>query len=151
MTLRTRLSDDLKVAMKAGEAARVSTIRLVLAKIKDADIAARPKGVDQLPDDELVGVLRSMVKQRHDSVALYRQGGREELADKELAEIKLIEAYLPASLDDAGLEAAIASAIEETGATSIKDLGRVMAVLKAAHGASLDMGRASQAARARLG
>ena len=150
MSLRTRLSDDMKTAMKAGETARLSAIRMIMARLKDADIAARPKGITQLPDEDLVPVLRSMVKQRQDSVALYRQGGREELAEREAAEIQLIEAYLPATLDDAGLEDAVAKAIADTGAASAKDLGRVMAALKSAHGAALDMGRANQVARARL-
>ncbi len=150
MSLRARFSDDLKSAMKAGEPARVSTIRLIIARMKDADIAGRPKGADQVTDDELTALLRSMVKQRHDSVALYRQGGRDELAAKEEAEIALIEAYLPATLDGAGLDEAVTKAIADTGAASSKDLGRVMAALKAAHGAALDMGRASQVARARL-
>ena len=150
MSLRTRLSDDMKTAMKAGETARLSAIRMIMARFKDADIAARPKGITQLPDEDLVPVLRSMVKQRQDSVALYRQGGREELAEREAAEMQLIEAYLPATLDDAGLEDAVAKAIADTGAASAKDLGRVMAALKSAHGAALDMGRANQVARARL-
>ena len=150
MSLRDRLSDDLKTAMKAGESARVSTIRLIIARMKDADIAGRPKGADHVTDDELVALLRSMVKQRHDSVALYRQGGREELAAKEEAEIALIGTYLPATLDGAGLEQAVTNAIADTGAKSAKDLGRVMAALKATHGAALDMGRANQVARARL-
>ena len=85
MSLRTRLSDDMKTAMKAGETARLSAIRMIMARFKDADIAARPKGITQLPDEDLVPVLRSMVKQRQDSVALYRLGGREELAEREAA------------------------------------------------------------------
>ncbi len=150
MSLRTRFSDDLKTAMKAGDSARVSTVRMIIARMKEADIASRPKGVTQVSDDDLVPLLRSMIKQRHDSVTLYRQGGREELAEREEAEIRLIEHYLPASLDEAGLDQAVSRAIDETGATAAKDLGRVMAALKAAHGATLDMGRANQVARARL-
>ena len=150
MSLRTRLTDDLKTAMKSGDTARTSTIRLIIARMKETDIAGRPKGVEQTSDEDLVPVLRSMVKQRQDSVALYRQGDREELAAKEEAEIALIEAYLPASLDGPALDEAVASAITETGATSGKDLGRVMAALKSTHGTALDMARANAAARARL-
>jgi uncharacterized protein YqeY len=150
MSLRTRLTDDLKTAMKAGDTARTSTIRLVIARMKETDIANRPKGVEQTSDEDLVPVLRSMVKQRQDSVALYRQGDREELAAKEEAEITLIETYLPASLDGPALDEAVTAAISDTGATSAKDLGRVMAALKSAHGTALDMARANQAARARL-
>ena len=150
MSLRQRFTDDLKTAMKSGDTARLSTIRLIIAKMKEADIAARPKGVDHVTDTELVPVLRSMVKQRHDSVALYRQGNREELAAREEAEIAVIETYLPAGLDGEALERAVEAAIADTGATSARDLGRVMAALKSAHGAALDMGRANGLARARL-
>ena len=150
MTLRTRLTDDLKAAMKSGDAPRVSTVRMIIAKIKEADIAARPKGVREVPDDDLLAVLRSMVKQRHDAIVLYRQGGRDELAERESAEIRLIETYLPPTLDEAGLADAVDQAIAATGATTVKDLGRVMAALKSAAGASLDMGRANGIARARL-
>jgi uncharacterized protein YqeY len=149
-SLRDRLTDDLKTAMKAGETARVSAVRLIIAKMKEADIAARPKGIDRISDEDLVPVLRSMVKQRNDSIALYKQGNREELAAREQAEITIIEAYLPAGLDAAGLDAAVDAAIAQTGATSAKDLGRVMGALKSAHGAALDMGRANELARARL-
>lgn len=149
--LRERIADDLKTAMRAREALAVSTLRLIVARFKEADIAARPQGIERVPDDALVPVLRSMVKQRADSVALYRQGGREELARKELDETAIIERYLPAGLDDAALARAVEAAIASTGAETGKDMGRVMAALKQAHGASLDMARAGQAVRARLG
>ena len=151
MSLRDRLGDDLKTAMKAGEKPRVSTIRLIVARMKEADIAARPKGIEQVSDEELAAMLRSMVKQRRDSIALYRQGGREELAAAEETEIGVIEGYLPAGLDDAGLERAVADAIASTGAAGPKEIGRVMAALKASHGAALDMARANAIVRARLG
>ena len=150
MSLRDRLSDDLKAAMRAGDSARVSTIRMINARVKDADIAARPAGVDRLADDQVVPLLRNMIKQRRDAAELYLQGLRPELAAKEEAEIKVIEAYLPAALDAAGLAAAVDAAIAETGATTPKDMGRVMAALKAAHGAALDMGAANAAVRAKL-
>ena len=151
MSLRDRLGDDLKTAMKAGEKPRVSTIRLIVARMKEADIAARPKGIERVSDEELAAMLRSMVKQRRDSIALYRQGGREELAAAEETEIGVIEGYLPAGLDDAGLERAVADAIASTGAAGPKEIGRVMAALKASHGAGLDMARANAIVRARLG
>ena len=151
MSLRDRFTDDLKTAMKAGEKARVSTIRLIIARMKEADIAARPRGVDRVSDEDIAALLRSMVKQRRDSIALYRQGGREELAAGEEAEIAVIETYLPAGLDDAALLGAVADAIASTGAAGPKDMGRVMAALRASHGAELDMARANAIVRKTLG
>ncbi len=151
MTLRTRFTDGLKTAMKAGDSARVSTLRMVLARLKDLDIAARPKGVEQIGDDEIVAMLRNMVKSRAESSVLYLQGGRGELAAKEDAEIVVIEEFLPAPMDDAALAMAVADAVQETGAGSMKDMGRVMAALKARHGATLDLGRANALVKARLG
>ncbi|GBQ69924.1 amidotransferase GatB/YqeY subunit [Ameyamaea chiangmaiensis NBRC 103196] len=150
MSLRARLMDDLKTAMKAGESAKVATIRMITAKLKDADIAARSKGVDTIGDDEAVGVLRGMVKSRIESATLYRQGDRLELADKEEAEIALIKTYLPPELDEAALEAAVAEAIAQTEAVSMKDMGKVMGALKVRFGATLDLGRANGLVKARL-
>lgn len=151
MSIRDRLTEDLKTALRAGDAARVSAIRLINARVKDADIAARPKGVERVGDDDLVALLRAMIKQRRDSIALYNQGHRPELAAKEEAEIAVISSYLPAGLAGAGLEDAVAAAIAETGAASVKDIGRVMAALKAKHGAALDMAEAGALVRSRLG
>ena len=151
MALREQFTAELKTAMKAGDAPRVSTLRMIMAKLKDTDIAARPKGVAAVPDDEVMAMLRGMVKSRRESVALYRQGNRPELAAKEEAEIAVIEAFLPAQLDDATLDAAIDAAVAETEAASVKDMGRVMAALKAKHGAALDMARAGALVRAKLG
>lgn len=151
MSLRDRLADDLKAAMRAHDSARVSTIRMITARVKDADIAARPAGVETLPDDQLVPLLRNMVKQRRDAAELYLQGLRPELAAKEEAEITVIETYLPAGLDAAALDAAVDAAIAETGAASPREMGRVMAALKATHGATLDMGAANAAVRQKLG
>ena len=150
MTLRTRFTDGLKTAMKAGDAPRVSTLRMVLARLKDLDIAARPKGLEGINDDEIVSMLRGMVKSRAEASALYLQGGRGELAAKEDAEIVVIEEFLPAPMDDAALTLAVADAVAETGAGSMKDMGRVMAALKARHGAALDLGRANALVKARL-
>ncbi len=148
MTLRTQFTDNLKLSMKAGDAARTSTLRMVLAKVKDADIAARPG--DPLSDDAVTAVLRGMVKSRRESVELYRQGNRPELADKEEAEIAVITGFLPQQMDDAALAAAVDEAVAQTGAAGPKDMGRVMAALKAKHAASLDMGRATPLVKARL-
>lgn len=149
--LRTRFTDDLKASMKAGDAARTSTIRMILARLKDTDIAARPSGVERVPDEQVVAMLRGMAKSRRESVEMYRQGGRPELAAKEEAEIAVVESYLPAQMDDAALAAAVDAAVAETGAASVKDMGKVMAALRAKHAASLDMAKAGPVVKARLG
>lgn len=147
---RDQFTAELKTSMKASDAARTSTLRMVLAKLKDIDIAARPKGIDKVHDDEILSMLRGMVKSRRESVDLYRQGNRPELAAKEEAEIAVIEAFLPQQMDDAAVEKAVADAIAETGAASIKDMGKVMAALKARHAAALDMAKAGPVVKARL-
>lgn len=149
MSLRDRFMEELKAAMRAGEAARVSTLRMVQAKLKDADIAARPG--PPLDEAGIVAMLRGMTKSRAESVTMYRQGGREELAAKEEAEIAVIEGFLPQQLDDAAMAAAVDAAVAETGATSIKEMGKVMAALKSKHAATLDMAKAGPLVKARLG
>ncbi len=150
MSLREQFTDQLKVSMKAGDSARTSTLRMILARLKDTDIASRPKGIDKVPDDEVLAMLRGMVKSRRESVTLYEQGNRPELAAKETAEIAVIEAFLPQQMDDSAIEAAVAGAIVEAGASSIKDMGKVMAALRAKHAAALDMGKAGTIVKARL-
>lgn len=151
MSLREDFTTGLKAAMLAHDAARVSILRMITAKVKDIDIAARPRGVSAVPDEEIVATLRSMVKSRRESAELYRQGHREELAAKEEAEIAVIETFLPRQLDDAALAAAVDAAIAATSAASMKEMGKVMAALKAAHGAELDMSRAGPLVKAKLG
>jgi uncharacterized protein YqeY len=151
MPLREDFLAALKTSMKAGDAPRTSTLRLIMARVKDADIAARPSGVTAISDDDITGVLRGMVKQRRESVALYAQGNRQDLVDKETAEIGVIEAFLPQQMDEASLSAAVDAAIAESGAASVRDMGKVMAALKARHGPALDMGRANAAVKSRLG
>lgn len=148
--LRARFTEALKAAMIARDAARTSTIRMVTAKLKDADIAARPSGVDKVPDDQIIALLRGMVKSRAESVILYRQGNRPELAEKEEAEIIVIESFLPRQMNEAAMEAAVAEAVAETGAASVKDMGKVMAALRARHGAVMDMAKAGVLVKARL-
>jgi uncharacterized protein YqeY len=150
MSLRQQFTDQLRAAMKAQDAARTSALRMILARLKDTDIAARPKGVAEVGDDEIVTMLRGMVKSRRESIALYRQGNRPELADKEAAEIAAIEAFLPSQMDPAAVQAAVDAAVAETGAVSPKDMGKVMAALKARHGAALDMSAAGPLVKARL-
>ncbi len=150
MSLRDDLTASVKTSMLARDAERTSTLRMIQAKLKDSDIAARPKGVTAIPDDEIIAMLRSMIKSRRDSVALYRQGRREELALKEEAEIAVIEEFLPQTLTGPALEAAVRDAVAQTGAAGPKDMGKVIAALKARHGAALDMAVASQAVKAAL-
>ena len=150
MALRDQFTEQLKTAMKAGDAPRVSTLRMILAKLKDTDIAARP-ALDKVPDEQIVAMLRTMTKSRRESVELYKQGKRDDLVAKEEAEIAVIESFLPAALDPAAIEAAVAAAIAATGATGIKDMGKVMAALRQAHGAALDMALAGPRVKAALG
>jgi uncharacterized protein YqeY len=150
MSLREQFTDQLKVSMKAGDPARTSTLRMILAKLKDTDIASRPKGIDKVPDDEVLSMLRGMVKSRRESVVMYEQGNRPELAAKETAEIAVIEAFLPTQMDDAATEAAVAEAIAAAGASSSKDMGKVMAALRAKHAGALDMAKAGSIVKARL-
>jgi uncharacterized protein len=151
MALRERFTDELKTSMKAGDTARTSTLRMVLARLKDVDIAARPKGIDRVPDEEVMAMLRGMVKSRRESVEMYKQGNRQDLVDKEEAEIAVIESFLPQQMDAAAMERAVDEAVAETGAAGIKDMGRVMAALKAKHAATLDMAKAGSMVKARLG
>lgn len=150
MGLRETFTDQLKAAMKAGDAARISTLRMILARLKDVDIAARPKGVERVPDEEVLAMLRGMVKSRRESVELYRQGNRPDLVAKEEAEIAVIENFLPQPMGDADIAAAIEAAVAETGASGVKDMGKVMGVLRARHAARLDLARAGPRVKARL-
>ena len=152
MALRDQFTEQLKAAMRAGDAPRVSTLRMILAKLKDTDIAARPKGVPLVPDDEIAAMLRGMVKSRRESVDLYRQGNRPDLVAKEEAEIAVIEG-VPAAADGRRRppQRAVDDAIAATGAAGMKDMGRVMAALKAQHAATLDMARVGPLVRAKLG
>jgi len=129
--LRTRLSESLTAAMKAKQPRRVSTIRLILAAIKDRDIAARSGGdSDGVSDDEILGILQKMVKQRAESISHYQEAGRLELAEQEQEEIAVIEEFLPEQLDAADMEAAVRELLNEIGASGIKDMGPAMAQLK---------------------
>lgn len=150
MSLRDQFTEQMKVSMKAGTSARTSTIRMIMARLKDIDIAARPKGIDKVPEEDIQSMLRGMVKSRRESVDLYKQGNRPELAAKEEAEIEVIESFLPQQMDDAAMAQAVADAVAATGATSIKEMGKVMAELRAKHAATLDMAKAGPMVKARL-
>lgn len=148
------IRDDIKAAqvaaMKAGDKARLGTIRLMLAKIKDKDIELRT-GTAPADDDVLVtDVLQKMIKQRRESIAMYEQGGRQELADIEAAEVVVIEDFLPAQLSEADATAAIKAIVDELGAASLKDMGKVMAAVKDRLGSQLDMSKASGWVKAAL-
>lgn len=151
MALRDQFTAELKTSMQAGNTARTSTIRMIIAKLKDTDIASRPKGIDKVPDEEIIAMLRGMVKSRRESVELYKQGNRPELAAKEEAEIAVIEHFLPQQMDEATMRQAVADAVAATGAASIKDMGKVMGALKAKHAAAMDMSRAGPLVKAALG
>ena len=148
--MRTRLTEDMKSAMKSGDKERLGTIRLMQAAIKDLDIAMRGQG-KETSDADLLGLLAKMVKQREESAKVYIEGGRPELAAKEKSEILVIQDYLPKQLSDAESEAAIARIIAETGASGIKDMGKVMAELRARHAGQMDFGKASGTIKAKLG
>ncbi|WP_128254453.1 GatB/YqeY domain-containing protein [Falsirhodobacter deserti] len=151
MTIRDKLQAALKDAMRAKEADRLSTLRLINAAVKDRDIAARAEGEEVVPDADILAVLGRMVKQRQESARVYEEGGRTDLAAKERAEIRVIEDFLPRQLSPAEVEQAIDNAIAETGATSLRDMGRVMAHLKAEYTGQMDFGAAGAQLKARLG
>jgi uncharacterized protein YqeY len=150
--LRDDINEALKTAMKASDPVSRDALRLIVAGMKNKDVDARAKGNQAgIGDDEIRQMLQGMIKQRHESIALYEKGGRPELAAKERGEIAVIERFLPKQLDDAGIEAAVKAAIAETGAASVKDTGKVMGVLKQKHAGALDMGKAGAAVRKLLG
>ena len=156
MGLRERLQDEIKTAMKARAAERLSGLRLIAGAIKDREIAlrsegGRSEGGAELTEADILPILGKMVKQRQESVRMYLEGGRQDLADKERNEIKVIEEFLPRQLSGPEVEAAIAAAIAEAGAASVKDMGRVMAVLKGKFTGQMDFGAAGALIKARLG
>ncbi len=152
MALRERLREALTEAMRARDPARLSTFRLVNAAIRDREIAQRGEGGEGvLGDAEILAILGRLVRQRQESARAFEEGGRLELAEKERAEIAVIEEFLPRPMDAAEIEAAVAAAVAETGATGIRDMGRVMALLKARHAGRIDLAEAGARVKARLG
>jgi uncharacterized protein YqeY len=142
--LREKLNEAMKEAMRARDQAALGTIRLILAKLKDTDIAARTEANREgVPDDKILSMLQGMIKQRNESIALYEKGNRADLADKEKAEIAVIERFLPTQMDEAAVEAAVKEAVASAGAQSIKDMGGVMAALKAKYAGQMDFAKAS--------
>ena len=148
--LRDDINNALKEAMKAKDELRVSTLRLINAALKNADIEARGQGRGPLGDEELLGLLQKMIKQRQESIDLYEKGGRAELAQKEREEIAIISAYLPHQMSEEDAQAAIAGVIKDTGAAGMKDMGKVMAALKARYAGKMDFAKASTLVKAKL-
>jgi uncharacterized protein YqeY len=148
------IRDDIKAAlvgaMKAGDTVKRDAIRLIQAALKNRDIELRGSANPPADDVLVTEVLQKMVKQRRESIEMYSKGGRQELADAEAAEVAVIETFLPAQMDEAKLAAAIDAIVAETGAASVKDMGRVMALVKERHAGEVDMGKASAAVKARL-
>ena len=149
--LREKLNEAMKDAMRARDAAALSTIRLMLAKLKDVDIAARTESNREgVADDKILSMLQGMIKQRNESITLYEKGARQDLADKEKFEIVVIERFLPQQMDEAAVQAAVKEAIAASGASSIKDMGGVMAALKAKYAGQMDFAKASAAVKKTL-
>ncbi len=149
--LRTRLNEALKEAMRAKNQRAVSTVRLILAALKDRDIAARSRGVmDGIDEAEMLSMLQTMIKQRGESIKLYEQGGRLELAEQEREEIAVIEGFLPKQMSDEEVAGAIRTVVGEIGATSIRDMGKVMAELKARYAGQMDFAKVSGAVKQQL-
>ena len=141
--LRDEINTALREAMKARDERRVSTLRLVNAALKNADFDAQGRGKPVLSDEEILGLLQKLIKQRQEAVELYDKAGRAELAARERGEMEIISAYLPKQMSEAEGKAAVADAIKATGASGIKDMGKVMAALKQSHAGKMDFGKAS--------
>ena len=150
--LRTKISDELKAAMKAGDKLRVSTLRLVASAIKDRDIQNRTAGPDSgVNDAQIVEVMAKMVKQRQESLEIYEKAGRDELATQEREEIQIIQSYMPKQLSDEEVKSVIAAVIKDVGATSVKDMGKVMGALKAKYSGQMDFAKAGAVIKGLLG
>ena len=149
--LRQTLTESLKSAMKAKDERATSTYRMILAALKERDIEARAKGnADGIGEPEIMAMMQGLIKQRRDSVELYEKGGRPELAAKETAEIAVIQALLPAQLDEAGMRKIVAELVAELGAKTVKDMGRVMGALRERHAGRIDMAKAGSMVKQHL-
>jgi uncharacterized protein YqeY len=148
--IRERIAEETKQAMKAGDKARLSTLRMVSSAIKNLDIEGRAQGKEAAADDQLMGVLQKLVKQRQESAELFDKGGRPELAAAERAEIEVIQSFLPKQMGEDEVNAAIATAIAKTGAAGMKDMGKVIAELRASYAGQMDFGKASGLVKAKL-
>ncbi len=148
--LRDDINTAVKEAMKAKDERKLSTLRMVNSTIKNADIDARGQGKPPLGDDDLLGILQKMIKQRQESIAIYDANGRPELAEGERAEVAVISSYLPKQMSDEEIKAAIEEVIAETGASAVKDMGKVIGALRAAYAGQMDFGKASGLVKAAL-
>ncbi|THH37420.1 GatB/YqeY domain-containing protein [Aliishimia ponticola] len=149
--LRTRVTDALKQAMKDKDQQRLSTLRLINAAIKDRDIAARGEGKEEgVGDDEVLAILGKMTKQRQESARAYEEGGRLDLAEREMQEVAVIAEYLPRQLSDEEVEAAVSATIEEIGAENVRDMGKVMGALKSKYTGQMDFGAVGALVKSRL-
>ena len=146
MTLKSRINDDIKNAMRAGDARRRDALRLLLAALKQREVDERK----ELADGDIIAVIEKMLKQRRDSIAQFEKGGRQDLADAEKFELEVLQAYMPQALSDAEIAAAVAAAMSETGAAGPTDMGRVMAALKAKLAGRADMGKVSALVKSKL-
>jgi uncharacterized protein YqeY len=150
--LRSQINDALKDAMRAKDEKTTAAIRLIIAKMKDQDIAARPKGNTQgIGDDEIKSMLQGMIKQRRESIEMYKKGNRADLAEAEAGEIAVIERFLPQQMNDEDIKAAVVKAVAAAGGSSIKDMGKVMAELKKSYSGQMDFARAGAVVKEALG
>jgi len=151
MTLRTQINDALKDAMRAKDERTVGTVRLMISRMKDLDIAARPKGNSEgIKDDEILSMLQGMIKQRRESIALYEKGNRADLVKQESEEITVIEKFLPKQMDQSAINDAINKIVTALGAKDVKDMGKVMAEMKKTYAGQMDFSQASALVKARL-
>ena len=141
--MRERFTQEMKDAMKAGDKRKLSTVRLIQAALKDKDIEARGAGKGQASDEDILALLQKMIKQRQESIGIYEQAGRTELAQQEREEAEIIAAFLPKQMDEAEVRGAIQAAMAETGAASLKDMGKVISALRGKYAGRMDFGKAS--------
>jgi uncharacterized protein YqeY len=152
MSVRIELNTAMKESMKSRDTVRLNTVRLILAALKDRDIAARTQGqADGIPDSDVMGMLATMVKQRQESSKIYAEAGREDMAEQEDAEIKIVQSFMPEQLSQDKLSEIIDSLVEKTGADSVRDMGKVMGALKSEYAGQIDMTMASGMVKAKLG
>jgi len=145
--MRQRFTEEMKQAMKEGDKRKLATVRLIMAALKDKDIEARGAGKGPVSDDDVLALLQKMIKQRLESAEIYGQAGRTELAEQEKEEVAIIRTFMPAQMDEEAVKAAIAEAIVETGATGIKEMGKVVGVLKGKYAGQMDFAKASAAVK----
>jgi uncharacterized protein YqeY len=152
MSVRIELNTAMKESMKSRDTVRLNTVRLILAALKDRDIAARTQGqADGIPDSDVMGMLATMVKQRQESSKIYAEAGREDMAEQEDAEIKIVQSFMPEQLSQDKLSEIIDSLVEKTGADSVRDMGKVMGALKSEYAGQIDMTIASGMVKSKLG